>query len=36
MEQKLPLFVTITAGWVGHDISGQLSLITSSQFRGGG
>ena len=33
--KKLPLFVTIAAGWVGHDISGQLSLLTSSQFRGG-
>ena len=25
---------TITAGWVGHDISGQWSLLPLSQFRG--
>ena len=31
----LPLFVTITAGGGGHDISDQLSLLTSSQFREG-
>ena len=36
LHQKFPRFVTITAEWVGHDILGQLSLLTSSQFRGGG
>ena len=30
--KNYPIFVTIAAGWVGHDISGQLSLLTFSQF----
>ena len=35
LHQKCPRFVTITAGWVGHDISGQLSLLTSATIKGG-
>ena len=35
LHQKFPVFVTITAGWVGHDISGQLSLLTSVTIQGG-
>ena len=35
LHQKFPRFVTITAGWVGHDISGQLSLLTSVTIKGG-
>ena len=35
-HKKFTRFVTITAGWVGHDISGQLSLLTSVTIMGGG
>ena len=35
LHQKFPRFVTITAGWVGHDISGQLSLLTSVTIKVG-
>ena len=34
--KKIPLFVTITAGWVGHEQSTNLSLLTLSQLRGVG
>ena len=36
LHQKFPRFVTITAGWIGHDISGQLSILTSVTIKGGG
>ena len=35
LHQKFPCFVTITAGWVGHVILGQLSLLTSVTILGG-
>ena len=34
-HKKISRFVTITAGWVGHDISGQLLLLTSVIIKGG-
>ena len=33
-ELKNRLFVTITVGWVGHELWDKLSLLTLSQLRG--